>query len=148
MKKSYINDLYNVGKDKYLGYLPIATIISSGYTVSDVERFVKGSSLRMLELHTDCWVFSGAIYVWHEEKLQSFMDSHREYLGGLPTDAEGFVREIAKNTYPVRKYPIIYMFIAECYNNAVYNMEGQANVEVTLRKMGIDYRKYIKSQYE
>lgn len=97
-ESKFMDDLWLVGKSKCLGYLPIHTIESAGYSVAQVCDWAEAEGLRYKAFSpNECNIMSGALFVYHRSQLQKLIDANRMVLikGGWPDLAAGFVGFVA-----------------------------------------------------
>jgi len=92
-----VDDLYLVGAAKPLGYLPLDTILSAGYTPARVaaELEVCGLGTRLCAAE-ECRIASGALYVWDRDALGKLLNANRNVLddAGWPCEADEFVQRV------------------------------------------------------
>ena len=95
-EKDPLQDLWRVGPDKPLGYLPTAKIVDEcGEDVSATQQALTDSGLKTILFNDgECLVYSGALYVYDEAALEAFLAEHADIVAGnnWPTDPESFVR--------------------------------------------------------
>lgn len=100
--ESLLNDLYKVGPEKPLGYLPQVDItVTCKKEISDVSARCEEMGLKTLLLEDkDCQVMSGALYVYSEEALQQLIDDNARLIQskGWPTDTAMFVKKCANTS--------------------------------------------------
>ncbi len=93
----YMPDLWRVGAEKPMGYLPIQTIENCGWSVWDARDRVleKGLKARVMG-EAECQVGSGALYCWDEEAVQNLIDRNLAMLilAGWPIKAADFVQKV------------------------------------------------------
>jgi hypothetical protein len=92
-----LSDLYRVGPDKPIGYLPLSTIKKAGAEPRRLYKEMKGRGLSAhLFSEGESQVCSGALYVWDVHSLQKLLDINTDILdaAGWPRAAEEFVKRV------------------------------------------------------
>ncbi|MFF2532438.1 hypothetical protein ACFVS2_26585 [Brevibacillus sp. NPDC058079] len=120
-----INDLYEVGKSKSLGYLPKRTITDEVFcnlTISTVLDYAKENKISYLELKfpEECDIYSGAIFFYHESMLLDILRKNKDCLekAGVPHDnCLEYIRYISKHTVYHEQYPKAYRVIGLTFND-------------------------------
>lgn len=100
-KHDPLNDLWQVGWSKPIGYLPLRAIESSGSSATHLADWAEKNDLKHAVLtEDDGHVVSGAVYVWHEGAVQRLLDLNPNILtqSGWPTQADAFVKTVATRT--------------------------------------------------
>lgn len=96
-----LNDLFNVGLTKLIGYLPIETISNHGFSYLDVmiELKKRGIETRYFDEET-CNIRSGALFAFNVNALSQFLHENIEILlrASWPTDAHGFIDYLVSHT--------------------------------------------------
>lgn len=120
-------DLWEVGKTKGLGYLPLGTLKKCGLSVDEVLAFAKENSLKYILFDRYakgvCDVVSGAFYLYDEGMLQEILHANKDVLrkAGVPFEhAEGYIRHISGNLVNQQEYPEAYIVVAKTFNDARY----------------------------
>ena len=112
-----LDDLYKVGPQKPMGYLPLSTITQiCRKTITGLQQELEERGMKTLIFYPgkDCNVGSGALYAWHEDTLKKKLEGGKDILApvGLTTDCEDYVRKISRYDYYVHP---VYGFIAETF---------------------------------
>jgi hypothetical protein len=94
------SDLYAVGKNKPLGYLPLQTIMEDhGYPQKLKADLERGGRKCIMMGYGECRVREGALYVYDEDALRGLLakPDNKGTLddAGWPSDPEAFVRKVA-----------------------------------------------------
>ena len=79
-----MNDLYSVGPQKPMGYLPLSTL--EKFSDKNEEGLTKelnekGVEVILIEPGPDTFVFSGAMYAYHPEALQKLLNDNKNIWG-------------------------------------------------------------------
>lgn len=98
-KIKLLNDLYQVGPQKPLGYLPIDTLIDiCKVNPEHFEQELQNKGLKTLKLNVEesRIAYHGALFAYDENALQKLLNEHQEILekAGWPSDSEAFVRNL------------------------------------------------------
>ncbi len=99
IETSVLDDLYFVGKNKPLGYLPLETILESGVTLEKIKSDLEAKGLNVFALtEEDCEVASGALYAYDAEALQNILNNNVDVLiqNAVPKTALDFILWVAK----------------------------------------------------
>lgn len=95
-EKDPLQDLWRVGPDKPLGYLPVMKIIDEcNKDVLATQQALTDTGLKTILFDDDeCLVYGGALYVYDKTALEAFLAEHADIIAGnnWPIDSEGFVR--------------------------------------------------------
>ncbi len=100
---SYLDDLYRVGPDKPLGYLPLSTIEQCGIAASDLQTQLEEQGLKtFMVADKDCRTASGALYAWDEQALQALLTSRADILlaAQWPCEPAKFVQRVIDEVAP------------------------------------------------
>jgi len=122
-KEELMNDLYNVGVSKAVGYLPLKTLTEiCGERVMDTIIFAKENELSFLQFSypENCTICSGALYFYHEDMLKNILMENKNVLSkaGVPyRDNSSFIRHIAMKTVSHSMYPEAYIVIMKVFND-------------------------------
>ena len=97
--KRSLSDHTDFQPPKVISYMPIATI--RNHLGMNLDQYVslaadRGKSSIICD-ETECYIRSGAIYVFDEANLRSLLVDQAEFLRyhNWPSDAEGFVRRVS-----------------------------------------------------
>jgi len=95
-KIKLLKDLYQVGPEKPLGYLPLDTLTDVCHVNPDElaqELRQKGLKTIKLNVEESRIAYHGALFAYDENALQQLLDDHRDILekAGWPSDSEAFV---------------------------------------------------------
>lgn len=98
-KIKLLNDLYQVGPQKPLGYLPIDTLIDiCKVNPEHLEQELQNKGLKTLKLNEkeSNVAYHGALFTYDENALQKLLNEHHDVLeqAGWPSDSESFVRNL------------------------------------------------------
>jgi hypothetical protein len=122
-KKELIDNLYQVGISKSLGYLPILTITSEVYcnlSIQEVLDYAVMHQIKSLVLpQPECNIGSGAVYFYNEDMLMSILQKNKEYLqsAGIPhEDCLMYIRYISNRHVSQEKYHEAYQVVALTFN--------------------------------
>lgn len=119
--ENVMDDLYLVGQEKSIGYLPLITLKEEGISIDALFQFAKEHHLKAILLHPkETSIESGAIYLYHEEMLFHLLNAfQKDFLeAGVPIDTcESYVRFIAKNHISKDNYPNTYIAIGKTFND-------------------------------
>lgn len=131
-----LDDLYNVGPTKPIGYLPVKTIEIAGETVESVVEKItqKGLRHKLVKKH---WHHSkgGALYVFDEKALQELLFEHADVLEKTkwPAAADEFVEKVA--TKNVRRGTELYNLIALAFDSPENISEIEPGRESEFRRI-------------
>jgi hypothetical protein len=117
-----VDDLYLVGENKPLGYLPIPTIIAAQYKPENVAANLESCGLRTrLCAAGDCSIESGALYVWDYEALGKLLDGNRKVLddAGWPSEPDAFVQQVIREHVSKSHFPNLYSLIARAFGDGL-----------------------------
>ena len=120
-ENSLMNDLYLVGPNKPLGYLPISTIEEICHL--DIQTVIDECRSRdlttLLYGEDDCNVASGALFAVDEQSLSQLLQINKELLDahGWSLEPLEFVNKLNKVTVAYEKYPELYTLIAWAYKD-------------------------------
>jgi len=109
MKNEILNDLYNVGKTKVIGYLPLKTIYKNKKSIKFFKKYAVDNDLKY-EYIKNIYRFEikeeNCFYLYSEKKLQNLINKNKTNLKYLPTTAKEFIFFISNNTilYGEKKY--------------------------------------------
>lgn len=116
-----MNDLYDVGKTKSLGYLPIQTIERKGNSVEALMIYAEQNSIKTILLPSnECDIGSGALYFYDSEMLLSLLHENSDVLSraGVPCNDEvEYIRWISNHTVFEEAYPEAYRAIGITFND-------------------------------
>lgn len=115
-----LSDLYNVGKVKSVGYLPLTTLTKTCSTpISAIIDYANNNNLKVIVLHW-CRVKSGAIYLYSEDMLTELLRKQSYVLNSANIPCNNslkFIKYIAKKAVSAAKYPLAFAVIAKCFND-------------------------------
>lgn len=120
MKAGILSDLFRVGVEKPLAYLPLRTVRDiCGFE----PAFMQGVLERDWHLNTalyseaECHIASGALYVWHESSLKHLLDQNTATLteAGWPQEPWEFVNCISSHIAPAGTK--LFDLIADAYGD-------------------------------
>lgn len=100
-KHDPLNDLWQVGWSKPIGYLPLRAIESCGSSATQLSAWAEKNDLKhALVTEGEGHVVSGAVYIWHEGAVQRLLNLNPKILtrSGWPTEADAFVKTVATRT--------------------------------------------------
>lgn len=117
-----LDDLYNVGKIKSLGYLPLDTLTEMcNKSIQDMIDYANKNKLNWLIYdYEDCFIVGGAIYMYDETMLMNILQKYSEALisAAIPCDScIAYINYIAKNTVLQSKYPEAYSVIGLTFSD-------------------------------
>lgn len=120
-KIDLLNDLYNVGKTKSLGYLPINTIVNICDTqIETILKYAKSNNLKTILLsEKECTIRSGALFVYNEKMLREILNKNKDILkeANIPTKERNYILYIAKNHVSPIIYEKAYEIIGITFND-------------------------------
>lgn len=122
-----LDDLYNVGKSKMLGYLPLRTLTDiCKKNVDELKQELNEKGLFVQIFRPDeCNVFSGAMYVADLNQLQNFLSAHdqKKILDSenWPHDPNLFIKQVA--TVNAEYETDLDLLIAMTFNNPLLTKE-------------------------
>jgi|GEM_PF-2309313 len=113
-------DLWKVGPEKPLGYLPLSTIGGyCGESAARVKSVLKARGLDVRVFHEECLIDAGAgaLYAFDPAALQRLLDENLAtlLLAAWPTRAADFVRKVASGWICARRFPALYTVIARAF---------------------------------
>lgn len=119
MKTGDLSDLFSVGAQKPLGYLPLSTIRKKGYDPARIQQILE----RELRLQTlavgqkDGWINSGGLFAWDGPALQNLLDKHQAVLkdAAWPTAAHAFVDRVGRIVIEQSSNEPLYKLIANAF---------------------------------
>lgn len=125
--KNMLDDLYNVGKSKMLGYLPLRTltdICKKNIDELKQELTEKGLFVQIF-LPEECNIFSGAMYVADLNQLQRFLSTHNQKnildSEDWPDNPKLFINYVARVNAEYETE--LYFLIAMTFNNPLLTKE-------------------------
>ena len=112
------NDLFLVGKDKALGYLPISTIEEFGRDIDFFMRYAKRNKLKSI-LIPKCNVGSGALYIYSEDMLSNILEENKKALksANVPHKCKEYVNYIANNVVSYDTNPNAFIAVGKTFND-------------------------------
>ena len=113
-----MDDLFQVGAAKPLGYLPLDTILSAGYEPGTVEAELRSRGLQThICTENECSIASGALYAWDRAALTTILEVNRKVLedAGWPSEADEFVGRIMRQHISKSDFPKLYALIARAF---------------------------------
>lgn len=125
--KNMLDDLYNVGNSKMLGYLPLRTLTDiCKKNLDELKQELNDKGLYVkIFLPDECDIFSGAMYVADLNQLQNFLSSHdqKKILDSekWPHEAKLFVNKVA--TVNAKNETDLSLLIAMTFNNPLLTKE-------------------------
>lgn len=115
------NDLFNVGKTKSLGYLPLSTIIDYGKTIEELIEYAKINELNYILLNqNESMTASGALYLYDKKMLSKITFEFSEILinAEVPiNDLDEMIIYLENNTVDARVNPLAYIVIGKMFND-------------------------------
>ena len=124
-----MGDIYDVGPDKPLGYLPLDTIRAySGQRPGGVADMCSQRGLTTKLVPKDeSRVASGALYVYDSEALQDLLNAHQAILDevGWSTEPANFVDNVIKISVYEKENPDLYALIALAFKDPRVEYGGQ-----------------------
>ena len=119
MKTGDLSDLFRVGAQKPLGYLPLSTIRKKGYDPARIRQTLEGAQqLQTLTVgRKESWINSGALFVWDDQALQNLLDKHQAVLkdAAWPTEAHAFVDRVSHIVVEQSSNEPLYKLIANAF---------------------------------
>ena len=117
-----MKDLFDVGKKKIVGYLPLSTIkMYSNIIYKDTVKYIADFCIINNLKHViikNGKTGSGALYVWDAAKLNKFIEDNKKVFGmQLIFDDEKFISKIEQAAYPIEMYPKIYKLIGQSFSD-------------------------------
>lgn len=116
----FLQDLYNVGKTKSLGYLPLESIADCHSTVAHFVEYAAENNLKTLLFRPgECHIVSGALYLYSEDMLNKILGKYPGVLSQaqIPHDSVNYVRRIARESVMESDYPNAYRVIGLTFND-------------------------------
>lgn len=120
MKAGILSDLFRVGADKPLAYLPLRTIrdicgVDPAAIRNALENDWHLNTARYGAL--ECNVAGGALYAWHEDSLKRLLDKNAATLeaAGWPTEPWEFVNCISSRIAPAKTK--LFDLVADAYGD-------------------------------
>ena len=115
-----LDDLYEVGKTKSLGYLPISTIIDYGKTVDELLDYATGNVKSLILSANDCDIKSGALYFYDPPMLNDILQENQEILkkAGVPTEPIAYINYISNFNVNSNSNPEAFRIIGLTFNDA------------------------------
>ena len=116
-------DLYNVGKTKAVGYLPINTIVNiCGVQIEQLLYYAKCNNIKsvVFKLPFSSLVNGGSVFFYNEQAVTSLLRQYRPILkqARIPHDSSlKFVKYIAKHSVPEYKYPEAFRVIGIAFGD-------------------------------
>lgn len=125
MEKQLLDDLYNVGKKKSLGYLPVETLTEMcNKSILDMVDYANKNELKWIIFdYKDCVIGGGAIYMYDETMLNKILKEYSSVLtnSGVPCDScDNYINYISKHIVSERKYPEAHRVIGLTFNDIRY----------------------------
>lgn len=96
-----LDDSFDVGLTKLIGYLPIETISNHGFSYLDVMIELKKSGIETKYFDEEiCSIRSGALFAFNANALSRILHENQEFLtqASWPTDAHGFIDYLVGHT--------------------------------------------------
>lgn len=125
--KDMLDDLYNVGKSKMLGYLPLRTLTDiCEKNIDELKQELNEKGLFVnIFLPDECNIFSGAMYVADLNQLQNFLSVYEQKKildsEDWPHDVKSFIKQVA--TVNAEYETDLYLLIAMTFNNPLLTKE-------------------------
>jgi len=113
-----MDDLFQVGAAKPLGYLPLDTILSAGYEPGTVAAELRSRGLQtQICREEECSIVSGALYAWDRGALTTLLEANRKVLeeAGWPSEADEFVDRVMRQHISKTDFPKLYPLIARAF---------------------------------
>jgi hypothetical protein len=115
--ENHLQDLYEVGVSKSMGYLPLRTItLVEG---QDPLQLLEGLQAKGVNAYIDifCNTASGALIAWDTYLLSSLLESNRTTLevAGWPINCEEFVEKVMNVVVNPREDPKLYELIGRAF---------------------------------
>ncbi len=132
-KQELLDDLYDVGKTKSLGNLPLEELVDfCGVSINEMIQYANKNELEYLVLQEgETSVATGAIYLYHEGMLKGLLKEYEVALqtAGVPTNSPlEYIRFIANNSISKKENPAAYVAIAKTYNDPRFRLSGTAEL--------------------
>jgi hypothetical protein len=127
---SMMDDLYCIGPDKPLGYLPNSTIVNySSEPAWQTQSLLESRGLSTSnQSEEECGVIGGALYAYDSEALNKLLRENAETLrrSGWPVDADAFVERVGHETVHEDRDPDLFRLIAWTFKDPQpeYRREG------------------------
>ena len=121
-REELLNDLFAVGKEKSLGYLPINTLTNiCCVKIEEMLDFADKNKLKSLLLSPDeCTINSGAIFLYDDEMLSQILFENKKILAKAKVPCstnETFIRHIANHFVYAEKHPSAYQVVGKTFND-------------------------------
>lgn len=119
-------DLFNVGKNKPVGYLPLRTIVSKEYggdyeDIDEWKKYAKKNNLKIKIIKTGD-TGSGALYLYDSENLQLMLDEYKDKISHiLPLTPDEYIDFIEHNMIPEYVDKNVFIFIGLTFNDSRFN---------------------------
>lgn len=122
LTEELLSHLYDVGRSKSLGYLPLSTLTEVCDTsIQTIIDYAKAKNLEhRIYTQEECDIGSGAIFVYDERMLLGILQSNKETLAQakIPTDnVMDYIHYINKVPVLEEKYPLAYRVIGKTFND-------------------------------
>ena len=114
-----MSHLFDVGRDKPLGYLSFWTIEDNGYDAHRLAQDFQDRGFGVLVIDPSAEREAGAVYVYDSEALSRLLDWNREVLlqAGWPVDAKGFVSAVSSTSVRQSRQPALYRLIGRAFRD-------------------------------
>lgn len=117
-----LSDLFNVGRTKLVGSLPILELrkyFSEDFIYNDLKAWAEKRGLRA-KLKFEGQTGGGAFYVWNSKGLMAFLSTHEQALtvARIPITPEAYIDHIEKHPVSKDDFPVAYSLIGKTFNDA------------------------------
>ena len=115
--EEFLQDLYQVGPSKPLGYLPLTTIQVSGVSVDQLIAWAQSQNLKhKLLSEKQCDIAGGALYIWSSQSVQKLLDDNLSILkqSNWPIHDDAFVHKVANH---LAKQPSLYELVGVMFSD-------------------------------
>jgi len=122
-------DLFGLGFQKCIGYLPCGFLEKMSLDIEDVMRQLTAIGLLVnLVPEHKCGVFRGAVYACHKEALDSLISQNKTIVeqAGWPTDAKLFFEMVGERWISEDSNPKLYAVIGKAFGNARFVENDEA----------------------
>lgn len=133
------DDLYGVGPEKPMGYLPINTIRRYGQLPESVAEVSERRGLSTLQIDDDYNVPGGSLYVYDELALAHFLEQHADVLARYewPSGSGDFVERVAFEMVDRLSQPDLYRVIALAFRDPRPEFSGATPDHVSRLRLAV-----------
>jgi hypothetical protein len=120
-KKDIMSDLYDVGRKKSVGYLPLSTLADLNENIGEIIKYTRLNNLNYKIYNSgECDTSSGAIYVWCESMLAKILIDNQTVLAKAKIPFKyciDYIDYIASKYVCSEKYPLAYIVVGKTFND-------------------------------